>query len=231
MNIQRLKPLLIALCSLSIIPLLGTIYVHLNHAGGTSHSLVTDLDRQLPFLKVFILPYMGWYAFLILAFIYLAVKQREVYYETLLQFIFGLLTCYAIYALYQTYVPRPELVGNDFLTKAVRLVYSTDEPLNCFPSTHVLTSYLMMKAYLRSSSVAKPVRILVTVMSLLIIASTQFVKQHVLLDIAGAIAVAETAIYAIRRLRQYAYGNNYSLSMLKLEVDLPQSTQALKRGA
>ncbi|TVY07016.1 phosphatase PAP2 family protein [Paenibacillus cremeus] len=231
MNVKRTTQLILALTSLLIIPLLGAIYVYLNHSGGPTNSLVTDLDRAIPFLKIFILPYMGWYVFLPFAFIYLAVKQREIYYETLLQFILGLLACYTVYFLYQTYVPRPELVGSSFLTNIVRMAYSFDEPLNCFPSTHVLTSYLMMKAYLRATSASRSIRVSVTVISLLIIASTQFIKQHVLLDIAGAIAVAEVVIFTLKRVRQYFLRSTPAADILKLEVELPQSVQPLKRGA
>ena len=51
----------------------------------------------------------------------------------------GLLLCYSVYAIYQTTVPRPELIGSDWLLRTVQWVYRSDEPFNCFPSTHVLT--------------------------------------------------------------------------------------------
>jgi hypothetical protein len=159
------------------------------------------LDRQLPFIPAFVIPYIAWFPFLFAGFLYLAFKNRTAYYETLLQFNIGLIVCYAVYAVYQTYVPRPELIGDSYLLNAVRSVYSTDEPFNCFPSTHVLTSYLMMKAFLRTPHVPRLLRLAVSAMSLTIIASTLFMKQHVLLDAAGAIAVAEGAVQAVRLLR------------------------------
>ncbi|UJF33969.1 phosphatase PAP2 family protein [Paenibacillus hexagrammi] len=193
------KSMLWALGSLGLIPLIGTIYVHLNHAGGISHSLVTDLDRQLPFLPVFVIPYLSWYVFLAVSFVYLICKHQEVYYRTLIQFLAGLLLCYGIYAVYQTYVPRPEVTGTGTIQKLMGWVYDNDEPFNCFPSTHVLTSYLIMKAYWGSVRIPKLYRVAVTGMSLLIIISTQFVKQHVLLDIVGAVIIAEGLSYAVNR--------------------------------
>ena len=42
-------------CSgLLLIPLVGLIYIHLNQADGVAYSLVTDLDRQIPFMKSFV---------------------------------------------------------------------------------------------------------------------------------------------------------------------------------
>jgi membrane-associated phospholipid phosphatase len=197
MSVQLLKPHLLAVTSLLTIPLLGIVYVYLNHSTGTVYSLVTDLDRQMPFLKVFVLPYVSWYVFLFIAFLYLAIKNREAYYQTLLQFNIGLLICYAVYAVYQTHVPRPELVGDGWLLQIVQWVYNSDEPFNCFPSIHVLTSYLMMKAYLGTANVPRIYTVAVVFMSMLIIASTQFIKQHVLLDIMGAVLVAEGVIYVV----------------------------------
>jgi membrane-associated phospholipid phosphatase len=192
----------LACSALLLIPLVGLIYVHLNQAGEMAYNLVTDLDRQIPFVKAFVVPYLSWYVFLLLGFLYLAYKDRRNYYITLVEFVIGLLICYGVYAIYQTTVPRPELTGSDWLLRMVEWVYRSDQPFNCFPSTHVLTSYLMMRAYLRTSQVATRYKIIVTVMSLLIIVSTQFVKQHVLLDIVGAVLVAEGVVYALDRMRR-----------------------------
>lgn len=207
MRMQTLKSHLLALSSLLSIPLLGLIYVYLNRPGGTVNSLVTDLDREIPFVKAFVLPYVSWYAFLLIAFVYLAFKNREVYYQTLLQFNVGLLICYATYAVYQTHVPRPQIAGDDWLLQMVQWVYRADQPFNCFPSTHVLTSYLMMKAYLGAANIPRLYTAAVTFMSLLIIASTQFMKQHVLLDIMGAVLVAEGVMFAVSRFRQGLFGS------------------------
>lgn len=208
MKLKSLKSYLLALSSLVTIPLLNIIYVYLNHPGGTVYSLVTDFDRQIPFLKMFVLPYVSWYPFLFIAFGYLAYKNREVFYRTLLQFNIGMLICYGVYAVYQTHVPRPELVGDDWLLQAVRMVYRSDEPFNCFPSIHVLTSYFMMKAYLGAANVPRTFKAVVAVVSVLIILSTQFVKQHVLLDIVGAVLVAEGVIYAISLVRKGWFGRS-----------------------
>ncbi|MFD0694352.1 phosphatase PAP2 family protein [Paenibacillus sp. GCM10027628] len=202
MRKESLKSYLLACCALLSIPMVGFIYVYLNHGGERYFSLVTDLDRQIPFLKIFVVPYVSWYVFLLAGFMYLAYKDRQTYYKTLLQFIIGLLLCYVVYAIYQTYVPRPQISGDDWMLRLVQWVYRVDQPFNCFPSTHVLTSYLMMKAYLSTTQISRLVTTAVTLMSLLIIASTQFMKQHVLLDIVGAVLVAEGVVYAVNKVRK-----------------------------
>ncbi|MEC0268153.1 phosphatase PAP2 family protein [Paenibacillus anseongense] len=209
----------LACSALLLIPLVGLIYVQLNQAGGMAYNLVTDLDRQIPFVKAFVVPYLSWYGFLLVGFLYLAYKDRRNYYRTLMEFLIGLLICYGIYAIYQTTVPRPELTGSDPLLRLVAWVYRSDQPFNCFPSTHVLTSYLMMRAYLRTTRVATRYKIIVTAVSLLIIVSTQFVKQHVLLDIVGAVLVAEGVVYAMDRVRRSWLAE----SRIKVKVRTQQS--------
>lgn len=199
MKVTSLKSYLLSLCLLLTIPVLGLIYTQLNRAGEKTYSLVTDFDRQIPFIKWFVVPYLGWYLFLFAAFLYLAYRNREAYYRTILQFNIGLLLCYGVYAVYQTYVPRPALAGDDPLLRLVQLVYRSDQPYNCFPSTHVLTSYLMMRTYLQAANIPRLYVTAVTITSVLIIASTQFMKQHVLFDIVGAVLVAEAVIYAAKR--------------------------------
>jgi membrane-associated phospholipid phosphatase len=193
---------LLACSGLLMIPLVGLIYIHLNQDGGTAYSLMTDLDRQIPFIKGFVVPYLFWYVFLAVGFLYLVYQDRSNYFQTLVEFVIGLLLCYSVYAIYQTTVPRPDIEGSDWLLRTVQWVYRSDEPFNCFPSTHVLTAYLMMRAYLRSKRIAMSHTILVTSMAVLIIVSTLFVKQHVLMDIVGAVFVAEGVVYVVERSRR-----------------------------
>ncbi|KRE65591.1 phosphatase PAP2 family protein [Paenibacillus sp. Soil750] len=193
---------LLACSGLLLIPLVGLIYIHLNQDKGTAYSLMTDLDRQIPFIQGFVVPYLSWYLFLAVGFLYLAYQDRSNYFQTLVEFVIGLLLCYSVYAIYQTTVPRPDIQGSDWLLRTVQWVYRSDEPFNCFPSTHVLTAYLMMRAYIRSKRIAKPYTILVASMAVLIIVSTLFVKQHVLMDIVGAVLVAEGVVYVVERSRR-----------------------------
>ncbi|MNR04127.1 PAP2 superfamily protein [compost metagenome] len=163
---------------------------------------MTDLDRQIPFIKGFVVPYLSWYVYLAAGFLYIAYRDRSNYFQTLIEFIIGLLLCYGVYAIYQTTVPRPDIVGSDWLLQTVQWVYRNDQPFNCFPSTHVLTAYLMMRAYLRSTKIGMLYKIIVATMAILIIASTLFVKQHVLMDIVGAVFVAEGVVYVVEKCRK-----------------------------
>lgn len=173
------------------IPILNIFYGLLNSGSRGMNSLMTDLDRSIPFLKAFIVPYVLWYPFIFAVFVYLCIRDRQTYYRTLIIFNVGLLVCYFIYFTYQTTVPRPVLIDDDWMTQIVRWIYSNDQPFNCFPSIHVFTSYLMARAVQMSAQTNKSMKIGVMLLATIIILSTVFVKQHVVLDIAGAILTVE----------------------------------------
>jgi hypothetical protein len=199
MSRKTISSHLMALSWLLSIPLLGMVYVFLNRHNVKAYSLVTDFDRHIPFLKIFILPYVSWLLFILVSLIYLCMRNRQIYYQTLIYFNVGLLVCYGIYFFFQTSVPRPVLTGNDGLTNMVRSIYHLDEPYNCFPSTHVLTSYFILRAFNSASNISRRIRVGVSLMSLLIMVSILFVKQHVLLDLIGAVGVVEVIYFIHRR--------------------------------
>ncbi|GAB4263844.1 phosphatase PAP2 family protein [Thermincola ferriacetica] len=187
----QVKGNLVSFLLMLSIPIINVSYVILNNPGRGVHSLVTVVDRWIPFVKVFVLPYLGWYIFIFILLCYFCFKDRQTYYTTLIALNMTLLLSYLIFYFYQTTVPRPELVGADILTRLMAFVYSKDQPYNCFPSIHVSTSYLMVKA-LRVSPLRNRINsVAVGIIAGIIILSTLFVKQHVILDVLGGILLAD----------------------------------------
>lgn len=200
--LSTIKTRVLPLSWILSIPLLGLIYSTLNNSTRGAHSLMTDLDRSIPFVKSFILPYVGWEFFLFLTLIYFGLKDRGTYKRILLAMNVSLILSYVIYYFYQTSVPRPELVGSDWLTVIVRFVYKNDAPFNCFPSIHTLTSFLMIRGIQGS-----PVKnfwntTIITGGAICIILSTLFVKQHVIFDVIGAMLLGEIVLQIVSRLNQ-----------------------------
>jgi membrane-associated phospholipid phosphatase len=185
--VRIIKENILPLCLLLSIPLLNIIYQVLNHGERGARQLITAVDKQIPFLEIFVIPYLLWYAFIFLMFVYFAIFDRSTYYRTLLSFCAGMLVCYVIYFFFQTTVPRPELQGAGILTDMVRYVYNADEPFNCFPSIHVLSSYLMIIAIRHSKLWTIKKDLIVSSIAYSIILSTLFIKQHVVLDIVAGV--------------------------------------------
>ncbi|MNI22245.1 PAP2 superfamily protein [compost metagenome] len=182
------------------IPALNIFYVRLNHGGGQVNSLVTDIDRQIPFVPIFIIPYIFWYVFITGMLLLHFFTNKKGFAQTLVTLCTGLVACYMIYLQFQTTVPRPQIGSSGLLIQLVEWVYRHDQPFNCFPSIHVFTSYLMIKSVQEQEAFSRKIKAAVYFCAWLIICSTFFVKQHVLLDAAGAIALAEILHFAGRTL-------------------------------
>ena len=192
---KKLRNNLIALSFMASIIVSNIFYKLLNNGDGDINSLVTNVDKTIPFLKIFILPYITWYGYITIGLIYLCVKNRKTYYTSLISLNIGLAICYIIYAFFQTTVPRPIVTDSDILSKLVTMIYKHDNPFNCFPSMHVTTTYILMKG-INDTENNKLVSFLFNIIGILIIISTQFVKQHVVLDLIFAMLLCEV-IYRV----------------------------------
>jgi len=189
MEMQKIIKNLMPLCLILSIPISNVIYMLINNADRGAHNLVTDLDQSIPFLKIFILPYLSWYFFILGTLIFFCFKDKKIYYRTLLSINLGLLISYGIYFFFQTNVPRPVITGDDFLTMLIAFVYNNDQPYNAFPSIHVLLSFLMIKAINKYPAKNYLSLSIVYIFAVSIILATQFIKQHVILDLLSAIVL------------------------------------------
>ncbi|WP_162515382.1 phosphatase PAP2 family protein [Paenibacillus pinistramenti] len=174
-----------------IFPLLGYMYHFVDHPTRHVHSLVTSFDRATPFIKYFALPYGVWIFYIYVCLIYFYFKDRKAYYRSIALYTVCALTCYAIYSVFQTTVPRPAVTGDDAFARLVTYIYHRDEPYNCFPSIHCFSSYMVMRMIFTSPARGRWNRVLIGTMSVTIICSTLFMKQHVILDAVSAFALVE----------------------------------------
>lgn len=181
-----------------MIPVINIIYTFLNNENRGCISLVTQADKRIPFIKIFVIPYILWYPFIFACMVYFLQKEKRIYYRALFSLLIGYLCCYTAYFGFQTYVPRPKVNGSGTLNFIINIVYSSDKPYNCFPSIHVLSCFIMIIAIFNIKNASNKSKIIITLFSILIILSTQFIKQHVLLDVISAIILG-VIVYCICR--------------------------------
>lgn len=189
---------------LLVMPVLGLIYKILNTNPRNPVILSTNLDTMIPFLPIFIVPYIVWYAFILGYLIYFWYKDISVYLKTLSVIVIGELVCFVIYFYFQTTVPRPKLVGDGILVDLVGMIYSHDQPFNAFPSIHVLTTFAIILGNINIRNKHVFHSVFVSVMGSMIIISTLFVKQHYILD-----------MFASMFLTSFIYGIVFELYELK----------------
>jgi membrane-associated phospholipid phosphatase len=200
---------------LLVMPVLGMIYKFLNTNPRDAVILSTDFDGFIPFLPIFIVPYIIWYAFILGYLVYFWYKDTAVYLKTLSVIVLGELICFIIYFYFQTTVPRPELHGNGILIELVAMIYNHDRPYNAFPSIHVLTTFAIMLGNININNKHLFHSLFIPIMGSSIIISTLFVKQHYILDMFGSMF-----------LTAFIYGIVFELYQLK--VSSKENTVYLK---
>lgn len=149
----------------------------------------SPLDDAIPFLEVFVIPYVLWYPFLAATPIALLAARddegfRKHLYFMMLGFGAALVFCFIVP---NAQLMRPaEMPRDNFLTAIVTWLYEADTPTNVFPSMHVIGCIAGAAACLHSPALKK-LRPAWVIIAVLISASTVFIKQHSILDVFGAI--------------------------------------------
>lgn len=156
------------------------------------HSVHCALDDRIPFLEIFIIPYLFWHISIIGMHLWLYFHDSTVYrqYTRYLMVSMGIST--AAFILYPTCQNlRPEVFPRDnLLTDAVRFLYRVDTNTNVCPSEHVIGSVGFLLAACHSEKLRVPKkRGLFTVAAVLTAVATVFLKQHSLVDVAMALPV------------------------------------------
>ncbi|AET68451.1 PAP2 superfamily protein [Desulfosporosinus orientis DSM 765] len=170
-----------------LIPLINLLYAPLNHVKGNVYSLITVLDQHIPFIKYFIVPYLAWYLLMFVILSWFMKRDHKLYISSLASICVGLLLSFLVYAFFQTKVPRPVIMGQDLFSNLTRFLYGIDNPYNAFPSIHVMTAYIIFVASSKAKGCGRKMVLASQTLSVLVILSTVFLKQHTLMDVAGGI--------------------------------------------
>lgn len=128
-----------------IILIININYILASILAKKGHDLTIGLDNIIPFNSIFIIPYIYWYLYIIIGFIFILVNSRKDYIRIFISFFIGMSVCYIVYYLYPTEITRPTIENSNILNYLVNIIYSLDRPVNCFPSLHVLTTYFIMR--------------------------------------------------------------------------------------
>lgn len=164
--------------------------------------IYSRLDDFIPFLEVFIIPYMLWFIYIIASVTYFLLTSRQDFYKICAYLFIGMSICLAIYSVWPNghnlRVNLDELGRSNIFTRMLAVIYNLDTATNVFPSIHVYNSIgaaIAIRKDARLGSI-KWLRWLVLVLTVLICASTVFLKQHSVLDVFGAVAL-NIIMYAV----------------------------------
>jgi membrane-associated phospholipid phosphatase len=176
--------------------LTNLIYDLLNH-GPAVLNLQTPLDRALPLVPIFVIPYNSLRPFIYATLIIFLLFRTRLFQSTCLAMITAWFVSYGFYYFLQTEVVRPVLIGSDALTRMIQNVYAGDQPFNDFPSLHTSLSTILAVHWYRLD---RRLGIVIAVWTALIVVSTLLIKQHYLADLLAGLLLAFGASWLYGRL-------------------------------
>ena len=106
------------------------------------------------------------------------------------------LTCFVIFLILPTTNVRPEITGNSWSEQMLQFVYAMDggnSPSNLFPSIHCYVSWLSWRSVHKSEKIPEWYQHFSLIFAILIIISTQVLKQHYLVDAVAGVVLVELA--------------------------------------
>lgn len=191
---------------------LTVLYQLTNRPFGLVRILYQPLDDMIPFIPGFILVYHSWYPFIIAGMIAVFVRSERDFRLLLGHLVIAQALALLIFILFQTQVIRPEVTGTDIWSMLVIKTYEIDQPYNGFPSIHVLSSLIVAWHFGKAYGEKRWIGLLYWMYSGLIILSTLFVKQHMVWDLPGALAVGVISWIIIQKVYQawFKEGHNDS---------------------
>jgi membrane-associated phospholipid phosphatase len=147
--------------------------------------LTLPFDRFVPFVPAWVVPF--YLAYLLVLLPALLVTTRHLMRHALIAFSLLVLGSCLIFVAFPTYVPRPALVPSGLSERLVASIYEHDRPCCAFPSLHVSASALSALVLGRQTPsygwLLWPCVAAVAV-------STLCIRQHVMLDAFGGLALA-----------------------------------------
>lgn len=157
---------------------------------GKPHQVERTADHAISFVPEWVFFYVLWFPLIAVFPLCLFFVDPELYAVYFSAIVCDIVLSTLIYLIFPTGFSRPE-PPESFSGRVLRLVYrGSYRGLNCAPSMHCSMCFLVMFAVLSCGAMGAGQRMLFAAVSLLIIPSTLFTKQHALLDALSAFPTA-----------------------------------------
>lgn len=123
---------------------ISSLYFPLNQFLTHGYNLKTVLDAYIPLVPVFVIPYLLFLPYWVIAFIFAAWKMNDrLFHAFMIGSISAIAAATLTYILFPTYTDRPLINVSGWSASLLNLIYSNDNVFNAFPSGHVLYTTLI----------------------------------------------------------------------------------------
>lgn len=162
------------------------------------YNLETPVDFWIPFVPIFVIPYILAYLQWIVGYWRVALVGKEYCYRIYFGEVLAKLFVCIIYIVLPTTMVRANVIQGDIFSDLVRELYRIDAPVNLFPSIHCLESWICYRASKNDQYFGKGYQRAMGIATAIVFLSTLFIKQHVLVDVVGAIVVSEAGAALVK---------------------------------
>lgn len=177
-----------------------------NHVTADFHVIHMDIDDKIPFVSVFIIPYMLWFLYVACVLVYQCFTNATDFRRNCIFLFTGMTIFLIVSTIYPNgHLLRPEVYpDSSIFTRLTMWLQSTDTPTNLFPSIHVYNSIGTHIAILHSSTLKNKKFICGAsfILMILICMSTVFLKQHSMFDVLTALLMA-VVIYPLAYAKEF----------------------------
>lgn len=177
--------------------------VRIFEEGRYHYNLSYPLDALVPFMPEFIVIYFGCYIFWIVNYVIIAREKSEEGYRFFTADLYARFACLIIFLLFPTTNTRPILHGSGLWTEAVRFLYAVDAPTNLLPSIHCMTSWFCYIGIKKRKDIPGWYKTFSLVTAVLVFVSTLALRQHVFIDVAAGVLLAEGTYFISCRTNGY----------------------------
>lgn len=146
---------------------------------------VTFIDRVIPLTPEFIVFYMAGYLFVLVPC--LLVQPRRAFLAATVAFVVIMGIGLLVFRYFPVHMDKTLATGSDWFSRVTHFQQTIDTSYNNFPSLHVALNVYAWALIARQLGGIRPGWLLLPA---LIVLSTLLVKQHLLVDVAGGIALA-----------------------------------------
>lgn len=172
----------------------------------TQYTLSSSLDNNIPFIPEFIYPYIFWYIMIVTVPFLIFIKNPTNFYKYMTSLFITIIISTIIFILFPTTVNRPDIEVENISLWLVNLIYLLDTPsLCCLPSMHCMICFLMIIYSLFTKEFNIYKKGIITILSLLVVASTLFIKQHVIIDALLALIITIITIFFVNKFNLHKY--------------------------
>ncbi|MCR5328817.1 MAG: hypothetical protein K6E12_08225 [Saccharofermentans sp.] len=159
--------------------------------GANFHVIHTAVDDMIPVVEVFIIPYALWLPYLVAGMIAIAIRTRKISRKTSYMLMAGMTLFIIISLLYPNILELRAAIPDrqNIFMDMINYLHAIDTPTDVLPSLHVYDAIVVAAGIHLAFPEKKLVLISSDTLTVLIVLSTVFIKQHSIIDVIAAFVI------------------------------------------